>query len=257
MRQEDIISLLVQNVLYCTVGNLGREAVGRLNSCHACMRNLIRKNCPDSQLVEVPCIERVKCVDRECLGDTYSIVPLLDKAGLVWSESLEHKVITLIHKVADLGLVEQLLLPGVGVFGAPSAEHILVAVYLKDTDRALVLAGFALELAFVYDLGLQNLVDVEGSLGDEPFVELLLSQKTYAEASHELRIRRHQNLLAQKECKCQRDSLVLGHATLEEYLVAHSPVSHNSVKVVGDDGGDNSCSDVGPGGTLLDSLADI
>ena len=110
MRQQDVICLFVQDILHCSVGNLCREAVGGLNPCDAGVRHIFGKDCLYTQLVEIPSVEWVECIDREGLRNAHCVIPLLNKAGLVRSKCLEHKVVTLIHKVADLGLVEQLLL---------------------------------------------------------------------------------------------------------------------------------------------------
>ena len=189
----------------------------------------------------------------EALGYPDDEVPLGDEIRGIGRRADVEEVGALVDPVRDLDFLG--LLAHVRVLVAPAAEHVPGAAHLQDLYGAKVLAGLALEDAIVDYLAGADLGEVVGVLGEEAIGVLLTREQPDAVAAHQLGRGRDQYRLAEEHREGEGHRLVLGHAALEEDLLADGAVADHTIEVVGDDGADDARGDVLAGRPLLDGLA--
>ncbi len=152
----------------------------------------------------------------------------------------EKYIVSFFDVIGNITFIDGFFLSHVSVFVAAAAEHVFMAVHVKYSDGAEIVASFTLKFFFINDISGENAIDTVRAFFEKTFLQFLSGQNSHAEAAHKLGIRRNKNILIQKHGKSQRHGFIFSHASLQNDMLADCPVADDAIKVIGNNRSDNA-----------------
>ncbi|MBA7551530.1 hypothetical protein ES705_44073 [subsurface metagenome] len=139
MRQKNIISSQIYNILDSAMGNLRRKTVCALSPCHPLMDYILREHNFDSQGMEKPGIQGIEGIEGKASRDSHGKIIPPGKILFSRSTFFEHQLHPPGYIIKNILFSVLLLFAHIGIFITPAAKHILMVVYLQNPNGTVII----------------------------------------------------------------------------------------------------------------------